>query len=897
MEKSGKYLKLFFAVSLLSALLALPAASAADVNSVTVCRGEQAVFEFELHNKADPLTYNITPSGLGGVLSISRISLGPDERVNFTFTVPTSDKAYGNYPFTMIADGGPTVSTASSLLVVANCYDSFLSASPSAITANACTTGKTTLTLQNRGTKSDSFTLTSSGDLGLTFAPATLQLGGGSSGTSEVAVSVPCTVSAGSHVLTLTANGVSKSSANLNVVVVIPSPTPVPQGCTYDNPACVAPQVCQNNKCVLPPGCKYHNPDCAAGFVCDTAANVCKEIPKVPAPILSSEVQYDVCRGEKVRYDYQVTNPANASQTYAVTIDGVTGVLSPSSSIAVPAGQKKAFSLEVDTASLAPKTYFFNVLASNGEKSVTMQSGLKVNECYSSGLSLQTGTLELCPTQVKTRTVTVRNLGSQADVFTLSAKDAGDLKVEFQPSSLLVGPGEEKSSLALFTAPAEPASIAAPRTVTIQASSNSVSSAQISVSIKDPATCPLAFNPALYLSAVRVCTGETARLNFDILNPSEFDQEFVLKSSGVAGVLSQGELAVKSKSTANFFLAVNTTGLALGKYPVEILAKSDRAFARVSSQLQVEDCFGSNLTLVKIVSGGQVIPVESPAPATTVAPSAPAATPSPAAKAQSGVLKILGLDGIVLESGLERKVTLAVQNTGGFDVTGIRLFVNNVSVSDYKPLAMLKSGEQASVEVTLSSDASSPFNTTARAVGEEGNGENAVAIRATPSKLTAQAVKTSVQKIGNGTRENVTVTVRISNLNDKQLNLTLEAKESSVRLLGNSALSLKAGASAEIMLNAELPSGREYNATLVAVTGKGTYKLPVTLNTKTGGVLTGLFTGGAASMLAIAAVVLAVVFVLLYLAKKQTDAEEQSEEKEEGSAAKEAKKAKKKAED
>ena len=111
-----------------------------------------------------------------------------------------------------------------------------------------------------------------------------------------------------------------------------------------------------------------------------------------------------------------------------------------------------------------------------------------------------------------------------------------------------------------------------------------------------------------------------------------------------------------------------------------------------------------------------------------------------------------------------------------------------------------------------------------------------------------------------------------------------------MRLLGSASLSLKAGASAEIMLNAELPSGREYNATLVAVTDKGTYKLPVTLNTKTGGVLSGLFTGGAASMLAIAAVVLAVVFVLLYLAKKQTDAEEQSEEKEEASAAKKSKK-------
>ena len=52
MEKFGAILAAF---SLVSALFS-GFAGAADVNSVTVCKGEQAAFEFQLHNKVDPLT-------------------------------------------------------------------------------------------------------------------------------------------------------------------------------------------------------------------------------------------------------------------------------------------------------------------------------------------------------------------------------------------------------------------------------------------------------------------------------------------------------------------------------------------------------------------------------------------------------------------------------------------------------------------------------------------------------------------------------------------------------------------------------------------------------------------------------------------------------------------------
>ena len=892
--------KTIFAAIIIFALAAVGFVSAvSDVNSVTMCGGQEAVFEFTLHNKVDPLTYDITPQGITGVLSMNRVSLGRDESVNFTFTVPTVGKPLGTYPFTMIADGGPSVSTASAMLTIVNCYDSFLSASPSALTINSCSSGKTTLTLANRGYKQDSYTFTNNGDLGFLYSPSSLTLAGGNSGNSDVTISVPCGTQAGSRQVTVTANGNSKPSTVITVNVVVPTPTPIPQGCSYNNPACPAPQVCQNNKCVMPSGCKFHNPDCPVGYTCDVNANTCREIPKIPAPILTSQVQYDVCRGEAVRYDYTLANPGNATQHYALGVEGMNGTLS-ASSLDVPGNSAKSFSLNVDTSAIAANTYNFNIVATGTDKTVRMASGLKVENCYASGISLSSTDTEFCPSQIKVRTVTIHNSGSQADVFSLSTKDSGDYNVEFQPSALLIPAGSDKTATMLITAPVNPNNtVSSTNTITVIATSNSVTSATMRLTLKDVNSCPIQFEPSMYLSAVRACVNETARLKFDLYNPSDSDLIFTLSANGVNGKLSRTEVPVRSLQTETFYDEIKTDNLSFGSYPVEILAKSDKAMAHVASMLIVEDCFGSNLTLINI-TGGQIVPTLSPVPGSTPtavatatsAATATAATPKPS----TDVIRVVGVDGSALSSGLEKTITVVLENDAPYALSSVQVFVSNVTISKSDLVGSIQPGERASVKLTVMTSLDKPFNATIRAVSEEGFGEAVVPFNATASTLSASVVRTVTQSINNGTKENVTTVVRLSNSGKATANYTISVSDFAVKA-SPANVSIPAGASAEVTLNTELPSDKEYNTTLIATGVEGAHLLPVTMNTKTGGSLTGFFSGSLASAAALALVTVAVVFVLLYLARKQgpndDESDESEEEKVEADGAESAKKKKK----
>lgn len=894
----------FFAVFAFAALLFSAFAVAySDVNTVTVCRGEPAVFEYELHNKIDPLTYAISPQGITGTTSVSKVSLAYDERVSFSFTVTTSDKAIGNYPFTMVADGGRSVSKAESLLIVANCYDSGIVANPSTLTIVACSSGASKVTVSNTGTKADTFVLSSSGPLSAAFSSPSLSISPSSAASSDVSISVPCGTSAGQRQLQVASKGKSSGSASITVQVVTPTPTPTPKGCAYNNPACAAPQVCQDNKCVLPSGCKYNNPSCPAGFSCDNASNACREIPKVPDSILTSAVQYDVCRGESVKYDYEITNPANFSQRYSVSSDGVSGAFSPSSSFDVGANQKKAFSLSVDTSPLLPKTYYFNVVATAGNKSVRMQSGLRVRQCYASALSLQSDSLSLCPSQVKARTVTVRNTGAQSDVYALSASGAGDIAVEFQPSVLFVPAGEEKTAQALFTAPVSPNNSAAiTRDVSITATSNSISTSKMAVTMGDAASCPLDFDPALYLSAVRACPNETARLKFDLFNPSDSDLLFNMTVSGAEGKISPEQLFVKSSAIGTFYYAVETAGMPLGKYPISVVARADKASARAASMLIVEDCFGSNLTLVNVTVGGQLVASPSPSPSATAVAVATAvanatsavvasATPAVVANATAPVnasavsvnasaLKVLGVEyNGTIEAYRETPVSVVLFNAGSSEISAVRVFVSNALVVSAKSPSKLSPGELARANLTIISNRSEKFNATIRAVAEEASADGSFFVNASSGPVSASVSRTTTQTVQNGSRENVTATVRLKNSGKAAFNATLSSKERSVSV-SPSNVSIPASGYVDVSVSAELPSDKEYDATLVVSSPSVSYQLPVKLSARTGGSLTGLVFGNLASSAALALVLVAVAFVLLYLSKSRAESVDDSEDDE-----------------
>jgi len=690
-------------------LFAAPFALADSAGSVSVCKGENAVFEFELYNQAEPLTYSISPSGITGTLSATRLSLGRGEAANFSFLVSTVNRAVGTYPFTIIADGGVSVSRASGLLVVSNCYDSALTLNATSATVARCNSVKVKVTVQNNGSKQDAFALSSSGGLSASFSPTALAVGPSSQASADAVIAVPCATTAGTYALLINSSGHSKQSARFTVYVTAPTPTPTPKGCAYSNPACVSPKVCQNNACVLPTGCNYSNPACASPKVCQS--NAC---------VLPSGCKYG--------------NPACAS-------------------------------------------------------------GFSCNS-----------TTNLC--------------------------------VEIPPVPVPV-----------------------------------------------------------ITTTVRACKGEVARFKFSIYNPEAAAAAFnVTANSQVNGTLSVAAFTVPGKSSENVFYTVNTTRVAVGTYPITLVASNGKTSGFVASQLQVEDCFASNLTLVSVISGNQTIPVSfpsvvpsaSPTVAATAAPAAnasavPSAAPAVnessnatnATKAPLGVLWAILPQGLVFESGLQKQVTVTLRNAADYDISSVRVLISNMTVSDVT-LPSIPAGKSINIDLVVSTSMAKPFNATVRAVGEQGSGETLFFVNATEGKVAAKTAKSSASVVNgtNGSIEAVNTTVRLYNYANATANVTVLVRDASVNVSPSNA-SIPANSYVELSLSAQLPKGKDYNATLVVADKAGaTYSLPVSLRAATPSASTGMFSGGLVSMFSLAIVAIGVILVLFYFARKSGDDED-----------------------
>jgi len=126
----------------------------------------------------------------------------------------------------------------------------------------------------------------------------------------------------------------------------------------------------------------------------------------------------------------------------------------------------------------------------------------------------------------------------------------------------------------------------------------------------------------------------------------------------------------------------------------------------------------------------------------------------------------------------------------------------------------------------------------------------------------------------NGSIEAVNTTVRLYNYANATANVTVLVRDASVNVSPSNA-SIPANSYVELSLSAQLPKGKDYNATLVVADKAGaTYSLPVSLRAATPSASTGMFSGGLVSMFSLAIVAIGVILVLFYFARKSGDDED-----------------------
>jgi nitrogen fixation-related uncharacterized protein len=399
----------------------------------------------------------------------------------------------------------------------------------------------------------------------------------------------------------------------------------------------------------------------------------------------------------------------------------------------------------------------------------------------------------------------------------------------------------------------------------------------------------------VFLSAVRACRGEVARLKFGLSNPFNGTRTYgVSVTTTLNGTLSQESIAVPANASVDIYYTVNTTGVAAGKYPLVIAAKSGQASASAQAQLQVDDCFVSNLTLINALPQNKTVvsPSAVPSVAPSAAPSAtPAALPNATATANvtanstnvtkkpAVVLWAILPQGLVFESGLQKRVTVTVRNAADHDIRSVRVLISNMTVSDVT-LPSIQAGKSVTVDLMVSTGLSTPFNATVRVVGEQASGETMFFVNATKGKIAASTFKSAAFAVNgtNGTMELVNTTVRLYNYANDTSNLTVAVREPAVNV-SPAVVSVPASSYVELSLNAQLPKDKDYNATLVVYAKDGaTYALPVSLRAASPSASSGLFSGGLVSMFSLAVVAVGVILVLFYFSRKQSDDDEDSDE-------------------
>jgi uncharacterized membrane protein len=235
--------------------------------------------------------------------------------------------------------------------------------------------------------------------------------------------------------------------------------------------------------------------------------------------------------------------------------------------------------------------------------------------------------------------------------------------------------------------------------------------------------------------------------------------------------------------------------------------------------------------------------------------------------------------GLVFEAGLQKTVAVTVRNSADYDVSSVRVLISNMTVSN-ATIPLIPAGKSATVDLVVSTLLYAPFNATVRAAGEQGFGETLFLVNATEGRVAARTASSAATAVKgtNGTLERVNATVRLYNYGNSTLNLSVAAQEPSVNV-SDSAVSIPARSYAEISLQAQLPKGKDYNATLLASTAGGaTYALPVSLRTVPPSPSTGLFSGGLVSMFSLAIVAVGVVLVLFYFARRQPGDDDEDEE-------------------
>ncbi len=296
-----------------------------------------------------------------------------------------------------------------------------------------------------------------------------------------------------------------------------------------------------------------------------------------------------VCRGETARYEIDVTNDGLQQEEFAVTTEY--GELDRDR-VNLDQGETTTVVLTASSSEVTEES--FNVRASSTTSYATESMNVQFNaeNCFDSEISITPETQETAAFTESEFEITVRNLGTRSDEFTLST-DKGELS----DTTVEVDSDSTETATLSFT-PEE----LGEQQLTVQASGDSEASQTVTVNSYNGMSSNVEFDRSR-----TVCRDESATYTVTVENNGEAQETYNL-SSNIGEVLEE-QVTLEEGESVEAEIDVNASGMEDGDHELVLESEASTFEGPVSSDsttFTVENCWDVGMNIVpEIASAGE----------------------------------------------------------------------------------------------------------------------------------------------------------------------------------------------------------------------------------------------------------------------------------------------------
>lgn len=306
---------------------------------------------------------------------------------------------------------------------------------------------------------------------------------------------------------------------------------------------------------------------------------------------ISVDDQKTVCRGEEATYQVQITNDGIQAETFDLETDY--GDLS-TGEVTLQEGETKRVTVTASSDNETTENFNIRAMSTTSYAQDIRNLQLNVETCYDSDVVVTPGSQEVAAGTPAQYTVTIRNLGTKGDTFTVSSSQ-GDLS-----ATEIDVPAGESREVNLAVTPEQ----LGEQEVTVTASSNVESIATLQMDVYNGNDVEVGFSDA----ASQICETGTHTYTADLENTGEAADTYSVSTD--TGNISTEEVALQPGQSEEVDVTVDATEFEENSSQSLTLDVQSQTFEEPSESathdFRVQNCWDVSMEVVpQVQSAGE----------------------------------------------------------------------------------------------------------------------------------------------------------------------------------------------------------------------------------------------------------------------------------------------------